>query len=312
MGFFTVIVLKQKTASDTKLSGKITKQLNTILTGAGVSPGTSQVIPIPKVEIRFTCDDYYIGPASQRLGNKVVFATNNLKGNKLVTWALDWNMPFKIMNFLYISAPTIRYVFVYDNPANKNYAEKYYAKFPIKFTKEIMDMNKYVAFVSKRDEQIRFLFFTSSVPTTIPIGLKNEIVSGLFVDPKNSQVTYLTHLGKTYQSSLSKLKYSSAEALFGAIIADNEDNYKCLMLKAFKRLNVVANIYSKKFNSLAGDFKGTSCEGFYKNNQYFSDLKSYTSDVSFTDIDQLKIANVGKDLEIENTKLQLNSCPLYY
>ena len=74
LAFFTYIVIKQKAASDAKIAGKISQQLNTILVGAKVSSGTVQDIPTPEVSIHFTCNDYYIGPASQRLGNLIVFA----------------------------------------------------------------------------------------------------------------------------------------------------------------------------------------------------------------------------------------------
>ena len=316
LAFFTVIVLKQKSASETKLSGKITKQLNTILVGAGISPGTAQVIPIPKTAIRFTCNDYYIGSASQRLGSRVVFAHSDIKGTKLVTWALDWNMPFKIANFLYISSPSVRYVFVYDPPANKVIASKYYSKMPAKFTKELVDTNTYAALKDMKHDHVRFIFFTSAIPPSTPQALSKVEMSGLQVLITTASaadtVNFIKIDGTALNPSLNKIQFTTSEALFGAVISDSEDTYKCLMLRAFKRLNIVAQIYQKKFNLLAPTFTGTNCEGFYKNNAYFKRLISDTNAVVLSEVKQLNIESTKASLKAENAKLQLNSCPLFY
>jgi len=130
LGFFTFIVMKQKVSSEAKFSGKVSQQINTILVGAKVSSGTVQMIPTPELEIRFTCNDYYIGPASQRLGNRVVFAPEYLDGDELITWALDWSVPFKVSTFLYMTTPFIKYVVV-----DSDEDEKFFNALPDKLNK---------------------------------------------------------------------------------------------------------------------------------------------------------------------------------
>ncbi|MBU0461982.1 MAG: hypothetical protein KJ574_05330, partial [Nanoarchaeota archaeon] len=112
IAFFTLIVIKQKSASEVKVSSVLTKQLNTIFVGARVSSGTVQEIPTPNFAVRFTCNDYYIGAVSQRLGNRVLFAPENLEGNMIITWTLDWSVPYKVTTFLYVTNPKTRYLLV--------------------------------------------------------------------------------------------------------------------------------------------------------------------------------------------------------
>ncbi len=136
LGFFVFIVIKQKGASEAKFAGKVSQQLDTILVGAKVSSGAFQEIPTPEVTIEFGCDDYFIGPASQRLGNRIVFAPAIVEGRSIQTWTLDWNVPFKVTSFLYITAPTIRYYVIVKQIDDKA-ATEFYESLPAKLNKQI-------------------------------------------------------------------------------------------------------------------------------------------------------------------------------
>ncbi|HII71286.1 TPA: hypothetical protein HA265_00860, partial [Candidatus Woesearchaeota archaeon] len=160
LGFFAYIVIKQKTASEAKFAGTVTKQLNTILVGAKVSSGAEQEIPTPEVSIQFSCTDYFIGPASQRLGNRIVFAPTFIKGNRLQTWTLDWNVPFKVTSFLYLTAPTIRYYIIGPSIEDEKTLQ-FYDSLPKKMNKQFRTLDEYSSgdILYENDEYVRFIFF---------------------------------------------------------------------------------------------------------------------------------------------------------
>ena len=162
LAFFSYVVIKQKAASEIKLAGKITKQLNTVLTGAKVSSGATELIPISKADIRFSCNDYYIGAASQRLGNRVVFAPEFINSDKIITWALDWNLPFKVNTFLYLTSPLTRYIVIGDS---STILTKINNSLPDTLNKDYFVDASDPNIVDEDDEYVRFIYVTPSPPS---------------------------------------------------------------------------------------------------------------------------------------------------
>jgi hypothetical protein len=323
IAFFTFIVIKQRAASEAKFAGKVSTQLNTILVGAKVSSGTVQDIPTPDLEIRFTCNDYYIGPASQRLGNRVVFAPEFLEGNRLITWTLDWNVPFKATTFLYMATPLVRYVVV----GTDQDAKDIFKALPSKLNKGsgTVTLAEYDILADENDKHVRFIFVNQGKSSfNIPLGLQNAEVSGLIVETaKGSQTTpaankdtaqFLVKSTSGLITSGGKFEYLEPEILYGAIFSTRQDEYACLLERAYNRYNMVSQVYYEKFNEIAPVYKGTGCEGFYKNNPKLNSLITATKfDETKTEpVDYSTIKSVKKQLEEMNYRLQLQSCPLLY
>jgi hypothetical protein len=313
LAFFTFIVIKQKAASEAKFAGKVSQQLNTILVGAKVSSGSVQDIPTPDLSIRFTCNDYYIGPASQRLGNRVVFAPEFVVGNRLFTWTLDWNVPFKVASLLYITTPSVRYIII-SKDANDRAARKIFEALPQKLTKSIFSLADYNAGLirDEGDTYVRFIFVDSGQLFNIPQEFDGVEVSGLAVDTQNSSVQFLERSVSDEGSFTTmgiKYQYLENELLYGAIFADRHDEYACLAERAYSRLNMVSRVYYERLNAIAPSKSGTACEGYYVENPGIGDLKQATSAYP---PDYVKIGDAKSRLREDNDYLQLYSCPLIY
>jgi hypothetical protein len=312
LGFFGYVVIKQKAASETKLAITMVKQLNTVITGAKLSSGTFQDIPIPETTIRFTCDDYFVGDASQRLGNRIVFAPEFVSGNRLMTWTLDWNVPFKVTGFLYLTSPYVRYILVRSAADDKGLAEKINSTLPAKLNKELIKESELASVSDENDRRVRIVVVggaLSSAPS-IPPALSGADVSAVVIDSGTKQVQFYGLSGSSLVASGPPMRYLDEEGLYGAIFAEKAEDYQCSINKAFGRLNSAAKIFSSKFNLIADSFKGTACEGFYRNNQDFLDLVRLTDDAK--NIDFEKIPATMQSLVNSNTRLQLNSCPLLF
>lgn len=310
MAFFTFIVMKQRTASEAKFSGKVSQQLNTILVGAKVSSGTVQEIPTPDLSIRFTCNDYYIGPASQRLGNRVVFAPEYLEGNKLITWTLDWNVPFKITSFLYMTSPFVRYVIVGEGQK----ADDLYLALPSKLNKAQVSPSDYAALRDEGDWKVRFIFVDQDTDA-IPASFADVEVSGLRVMTVDRSVQFLERSAadpNMFTDMDVPFSYTEKEVLYAAIFSDRHDEFNCLMKRAYARLNTVAKVYYEKLNAMAPIQYSTNCEGYYNQNTNLKAIIQAT-DVYPLDLTGLTaIANAVSGLKDTNSRLQIYSCPLIY
>ncbi len=310
--FFGYIILKQKTASEAKFSGTVTKQLNTILVGAKVSSGTVQEIPTPEVSIRFSCTDYYIGPASQRLGTRVIFAPEYLDElSSIITWTLDWNNPFKVTSFLYLTSPKIRYYVI--GPDNEK-TNKFYKSLPDKlnkkqFTPEELNSN---AVLFENDKAVRFIFYNTGALDTeylLDSSFSEAIASGLSIEPTTNKLQFLSFTGTALTPVGEPVEFHEDPVMFGAIFSDNKDIFDCVLERAYTRLNIITQVYFEKLNLLAPEFKGDSCELYYLKNQKLSKIIFATQNYP-PDFSELGPAISG--LKSDNTRLQLQSCPLIY
>ncbi|MFC1742274.1 hypothetical protein ACFL3V_07100 [Nanoarchaeota archaeon] len=320
LAFFAFIVIKQRAAAEAKFSGKIAQQLNTIFTGAKVASGTVQEIPTPEVSIRFDCNDYYIGPTSQRMGNRVVFAPEFVEGKKIITWTRDWNVPFKISSFLYVTAPTVRYI-VIGEEADEPKANALYDALPDKLNKDIFSLNDYEMnnIVNEDDKYVRFILVDIST-LNIPTAFDDVSVTGLEVDTSldplysAKSVKFLARAAsapRTFNTGATHY-YTEEEVMYGAIFSDNSDEYECIMRRAYERFNIVARVYKEKLDALASAFDGSNCEGFYENNQDIAELIGSTNQYPGEQQSYDAIVSTKAGLKDSNTRLQLYSCPLIY
>ena len=313
LAFFVFIVIKQKAASEAKFSGKVTKQLNTILVGAKVSSGSTQEIPTPELSIRFDCNDYFIGPASQRLGNRVVFAPEFLEGNRLITWTLDWNAPFKVTSFLYLSSPTIKYYIIGPSMEDEEVNE-FYNSLPPKMNKQLRTVAEFNNgdILFENDLYNRFILYdVASVGDSfnIPSTFEDTKISGLIIDNKNRELQFLQSTGTSLSSQGASIPFHEKPTMYGAVFTDNFESYTCLMNRAYTRLNVISNVYFEKLNTLAPEYEGTSCEGHYLNNAFLKSMMQATGEYP---PNYGQIGDAVSSIESANTRLQLQSCPLIY
>lgn len=311
LSFFGFIVIKQKAASESKFEFQVSQQLNTILVGAKVSSGTVQDIETPELDIRFTCNDYYIGTASQRLGNRVVFAPEFLKGSRLITWALDWSVPFKVATFLYMTTPNVRYIVVDDDPKMA-----VFNALPDKLNKDAETFDNYSADVlkSNNDPGVRFIFVNpgekdspdshhlheSFDPTTVS-------AINVYTTSGNRKVDFMRVEGNGFSTSGNLIDYTEDEFLYGAIFSDNVESYSCLIERAYARLNAVAKVHKARLARIGDSYKYTNCEGFYKGTKL--DVLIAATDV-FPPLPS--ILDTKEGIEEDNTRLQMLSCPLIY
>lgn len=314
LALFAGLVLKMKSASEAKISGTITQQLNSIFTGVGMSPGTAQIISIPRTTIDFTCTDYYIGVASQRLGNDIIFAPSQISGVNIITWTLDLNIPFKVKNFLYVSGPFIRYVF-YSPPS---WAEKIIKDFPEMFTSEVVtDLS---SLEDQNDDKIRVIFFEDpdSLGISTPSWFDTSDVSAVWINntgPEKS-VTFYSYDGifkKMYSGEPTVAYYDNPinpthAMMYGAMFTEDPEEYRCAISKAVVKADIVTDIYSKKYDLLESEFANTGCALFYSGAK--QDLNAISESVKSEGFTGL--SGSVRQLYERNLQVQLNSCPLLY
>ncbi len=323
---FVSFVMKQKSVSTIKLDAAIKKDISLILTGSKVSSGTTNIIEIPQTEISFACEQ---GAASYEVGTShvpkqtntlIIFGPSNLKTNKLLTWAIDWNVPFKVTEFLYITSPYVRYIFVAPS-GMKSGAKDKFARLPEEMT---IDEEIYITGTSsteptvedirkKNHRQVRFVFFET---------LPRDVVAEKFKSMEDDAVTALSVAGNKvffYKKELDKWgpaeesRFFDDTTLYGAVFVDNKETYECMLKKAFVRLSLITGIHQERAGLLKLYTEGTPCKDHLEDGEaVFSSLLT-SSNICKNDLSACSqnIVSIG-ELSDYNLKLQQRSCPLLY
>lgn len=338
--FFGGLVLKQKTVAETKHSVALMQQLDTIFTASTVAVGTATPIPTPNIRLEFDYNNYYVGDydtgIAKTLGqSKIVFAPSLIESRGLVTWSQEWNLPFKVTDFLYVTSPNVKYIIVYDDSdaALKDLADEVAVSLPDELNLDRIGIGDISNVVSEGDRHVRFIIFRDVIPNMY---IDDSIAANPNADATVLQVHSDAKLSfydvdkngnLVFTGEADYVDFNPANALevkhpslYGAIFTDNPEMYVEMMKKAFKRLGFLATIFEYRTEELRiGD---PACTRLYKNPtssdpiviDHFIDLgsaaDSCAADFVYCDKHGFDIYTAG--LEAGNKKLQQQSCPLIY
>ena len=335
--FFINIVNKQREFSEMRASGTIVTNLDSILTGAQISTNTINVIEMPKLEIGFECNRYFVGPAPKSTKGNVIFAPGLLKGKEVITWTKEWNMPYRVTNFLYITDPELRYIIINNS---QNLGQTLFDELPDEMNKEVIDPNELKNLKNKNNYKVKFIFLGGETVLNNPLtnGLEklkrtdDEDITAINITtldedssiiPTTGTIVFLKKDNNRWEPEL-ETHYLNKESFYGAIFAEDRDMYNCVMKKAFKKLNLVTTIYLERSEGLGiyyGDLNEVRCSLYHNNakNYYLDNIKSMSEDEinEFPPtIDGLSRMNAyaasASNIKDENQKAQLFSCALIY
>lgn len=296
--FFGSLVLKMRSASDTSIAETIMTNMQTIMTGAEVSVRTINPIEIPNTEIRFSCDSMSVGKLSTTITkNKIVFSPTVIKGRKLLAWALDWNSPYHVTNFLYLTTPNIKYVFV--NPTG-DYANGLYDLLPEEINKIRVDD---ISGITNTGNYFRLIFFNDlpEVPLAL-ISAPNNDVSAINII--SNKIEFYNKRGSEFIQIGLAADYLGEPMLLGSLFSQDIDDYKCNLKKAFNKLNIVTQVYKKRTEVLAE----SGCAPYYDTDP-FSYIITHSKD---DNIDINEINRKIEEIKRYNKNLQSESCPTLY
>jgi hypothetical protein len=309
--FFINVVQRWGAISEQRLSATVLNNLETIITGTSLSQGTvNPNIETPTLEINFACDEegltYSTKGITKKASSSIAFAPE-IKGKKMIAWALGWSAPFKVVNFLYLSDPDTMYVFV--DPIS-DFAQEIFSDFPSEFSKKsVSDL----ASVSPTGfHSIKLIYFNSN-PGNVPRDLRSKEIDVSAVKISDRNAEFYSRNGTSFDTEGSVLFITGdMPSAYGAIFSKDKAYYECAMKLAYKRLNLIAQIYETKQENLSSSVSDNpTCKGLYT-----APLSELASD-SLTCSNNLDgcVSLIESDIEgIKSAQLSLirKSCPWLY
>lgn len=314
--FFSGIILKQKNLSETSKNVLILNNLDAILSGSEVSAGTVNIVKIPKTRIEFRCNRYSIGKLSKQLDVMHVFSPSIFEGDRLILMTLDFSIPYRITNLIYLTSPKYRYVIIGNDKA-----------------RQIKDMMPNETFTDiyplladteyKGEKKVRFIVFDGSIKDGDDISL---ILSN-YVKLYDNDITALSIKGNLESGNIEFFKkqgnkfistgvstYLGKKSLLGAVFSDSHELYGCVMQNVFEKMGIVTQIYSKKVNSIKEKYQpGDHCydyKAIIYNTEYLDRILDASSDFTLENTNE--IIDAAKNIESQNKQAQLQSCAVIY
>lgn len=315
----------QREKSEQMIGLTIAKDLNTIITQTSVSKDQAEVITIPNKKIEFSCDPESCNTQGCTSGFKiaksgvgwetpvhVIFSPDVIEGTSLISWSLDWNMPYHATNFIYLTSKDVRYIFVGDS----NLIKKLYADFPSVANKELT--NTVNTLTNMNNYKVKLIYYEGISP--IPSGFVNmpsgsvtaiKIASGEDEEEIGEVSFYRNVRGNPSFTKHADYKYLGLPGLYGAIFAEDVSMYECNMNKAMIRLYLASLVYDKSASNYlnSSDVK-SSCKNFYDKDAIAS-IGGSARTMNF-DLEAENIYESAEELRADNHNLKIYSCPLLY
>jgi hypothetical protein len=313
---FTTIIMKQRDVSDASTNAFLLNSIDSILAGSESVAGTAKTVTIPPAVIKFECNSVSIGGSSKPINAMNVFTPSVLEGSSMITMTKEWDVPYKVNNFVYLTNTNIKYAFVCNpNSPNFNFANDMVKMLPDSVAKELyFDVDN---ILDEGYDEVRIIVFDDSVIIGVPTNLnkaKKVTVLKVFGD-KNTGELWFYELSENTPLDHKTSYYITESTLLGAIFTDKPEIYECVMNNALKKFEIVSQIHRGRVGSLSKPL----CDYNYNDilghiNNFLSYLNGISSSGSYDInlIDKTKMYEYTTWLENENTKLLTNSCPLIY
>lgn len=271
LGLFFKVAYTQRQVSQDKAAIRLQHDFDAITSAALQSKDTIQAIPLSKMGLVFNCDatcacDMMFGRFALSFQDRSIFAPQSVQGTEARLWVLDWKVPFRVTNFLYVTNDLTKYYIV--GSASDPVVARLMAIIPDEVNIEAVGSME--AARNEGYDNAVFVTLSAAVPSPQVVarfkGADIRVVQ-VAENPGTAGIGTVTinraRKGKFKMEDAVKSGYAGDELLLGAIFAQDGAAYKCNARTAFMRLLGVALVYTERATSLQASHVGDSCAPIY-------------------------------------------------
>lgn len=332
--FFISIVSKQKTQAEEQISLNVVMAFKTILQSSIVKERVTQMILLPKYDMEFYCDIDTCTEQGCNSGYRVkgsgidvssdfmsIFSPEFIHGKKMITYSFEWNLPYRIENFLFLTTDNYRYVLVNDSDPKR--VSDFLVIKPDNLTIDIVKESQLSSVRDQNHYNVRYIFFNKATvsPANLIQSSSSEVnvsaVSVIFETVNFGHIDYYSFKQGTFQKTGTVNFFDNATMLAG-IFSENKIYYNCNMVKAFNRAQRLSLIYAKKLSNLEEKYYNETAGCgfvFYKKDpaQKIYDLsRAIIAKKEINQTDSQKLYDSINKLREINKKARDLSCPVIY
>ena len=249
--FFSRFAMQHIGISETLNDRQFVQHFDDELEAFGVSESSSKSIDLSgEREIDFSCGNIGTGGYLKNF-QKIVYAPLSLQGSTITAWTQQWNFPFPITNFFYLSNNRVRTVLIYDDSS-------------VKFVQDLSVPSGFnFQAVHKKNLDLKQLgqyAYTLDAVNIISLSPVNNLQNILAAFPQKNvnviEVDLQTHDIHYLNGHLDSF-YLGDEMLYGVFFAPEQ--FDCLKGKALERLRNMASLLDQRARLLKGKTDDLTC-----------------------------------------------------
>jgi hypothetical protein len=254
LGLFFKVASTQRQLSEDKSAIRLMTDFDAITKAALQSRDTIQKVQLPSIGLHFECPatcgcQMLFGRFPLAFGDSVIFAPPAVEGTEARLWVLDWRVPFRVTNMLYITNPETHLYLVYDDSAaSQDLLDRLRKLMPAEIDYDAISIDGLQNVRNENYARVHFVFLGMQ-QSLIPVAAryKGTAIRGVSVLADGRLVfSSMGTRGETTQEE----GYAGDEMLMGAIMAGDALTYHCNALTAFTRLAGVASVYQERASEL--------------------------------------------------------------
>lgn len=255
--FFISVANKQSALSQERLQLTLASDVENIFTGAIVSRGAAQRLPIPPQGMQFECTAgcdcrFMIGKAARPFGDKPLFAPSELKDQDVVVWALELKLPYRVTNLLYLTNSNVKYYLVdpRQGPLQSLHAQ-FVKGIPPLIEYENITLDDIPSLQSGDYPFTKFIFFDQSpsfAPPSLDDSFRREEFSAVKLDSQG--INFYRKSGTSFAQD-GYVPWTGLASAFAAVFAHDRTMYECSMQTVFRKLSYLSHIYSERAKVLS-------------------------------------------------------------
>ncbi len=317
--FFFTLAQKLRTVSEENRILDVSRELDHVFSAAISAKRVSQQVSLPKGGISFecsqVCDCYFrLGSKTTSFKDSMIFAPNKLVSNTAQVWAFDWKLPYRITNFLFISEPSLQYVFVADpqQPHSRALQQKLAQDIP---------QTIHATFVTPHElpqqplGQTRIVYLGIPPPATPLLGLPDSFrttqVSGLFINAEQRKLVFYTQRNQELIST--EATYAGDAAVYAAIFTTDPQVYSCGMTRALAKAAHITEVYAARAQALTNDMSALQrSDCIYPESFLQEFLQAINAQSTAITPNLIPLEVNAQQVTKENENLRLQSCPVLY
>lgn len=322
LAFFFTLAQKQRVLSAERLSVQLSRDIDVVFTSAIAAKGVAQPLRIPGKSISFECTNacdcsFSVMNKPASFSDKIIFAPPALSGPSAVLWAVEWKLPFRVVNFLLLAQPGDRYIFVTGElRESRELQKKLSRELPAALQASFVSLGS-LADEKRGNERVRVVFLGVLPVNLNTLGMdasfNSKDVSGLFIDTRTRKLSFYNWADEGFASR--EATYSGDAGLYAAIFSFEPLMYFCGIKKGLLRMAHVAEIYSERASVLGKEVGVRNPDCVYVVDaldilHQSADERTTSVFPDFPDLASLEL--VGQQLQQQNEALILQSCPEIY
>ncbi len=245
--FFAGFGIKYIELEKSKENAQIARSIDNIINGLKGQEQYKTIDISNSFNFEFRCDSFNINnDYQQKLNSKIIFASSNIRVNKLYAWTKEFKKAYKVDNLVYLIDANRQYFLIKDG--NEDYVNELFIEIPSEFSNIRKISMQELENLELKGKNNEFVFFKE--PSEDDLNAINAKGTIIVIDTFRG-------LARFGQESY---KIIDTPLVFGAIFSGSLESYKCSYDSLKEKFSTINNIYIKKAGYLQGCCSVNNCD----------------------------------------------------